>query len=417
MASALAISDNLILKNVQSSISKLNDQYDDLSPEELAGREDYWEMIRASYSHSKELINLNNGGVSPQPLVVQQAVEEYNRFSNEIPSHHMWHILDKGKEAIRKKLSILAECSPEEIAIQRNASEALECVIFGLTLEKGDEVILSQQDYPSMKNAWKQRALRDGIILKWVDLSYPIDDDDLIIHAYREKITDRTKIMHITHVINWNGRILPARRLADIAHDHGAEVILDAAHSFCHISYSIADLDCDYYGTSLHKWLCAPFGTGMLYIKKSKIASIYPLMAAPKPKSNDIRKFEHLGTRSIAIEQGIGQAVNFHQMIGIERKEARLRYLKNYWCEAVQHEPNVTIGTSLKKNHSCGIALFKIKNQDPLEINGKLNKDFGIHAVAINYHNIEGVRITPHVYTLVNDLKPLIQGITTIAKI
>lgn len=416
MASAMALSDRLISDDIQSSLSQLNDTYQDLSAAELAQKEDYWKMIHGAYSHSPDYINLNNGGVSPQPLVVQQAVEKYNRFSNEIPSKNMWHILDKGKEAIREKLAVQAGCSTEEIAIQRNATEALENVIFGLTLVPGDEVILSKQDYPSMKNAWKQRAQRNGIVLKWVDLSYPIDDDEVIIEAYRAAITDRTKIMHITHVINWNGRILPARRMADIAHEHGIEVVLDAAHSFCHFEYSIPDLDCDYYGTSLHKWLCAPFGTGMLYIKKGKIKDIYPLMAAPKPLAADIRKFEHLGTRSIAIEQGIGQAINFHRMIGSDKVEARLRYLKSYWCLALSDMDGISIGTSLHEGHSCGIALLQSDALRPKELTQKLNHDYGIHTVAIDYNNIKGVRITPQVYTLLSDLDKLILAVKSIVK-
>jgi len=416
MASAMAVSNRLISDDIQASISQINHTYRDMSALELAQEEDYWKIINAAYSHSPDFINLNNGGVSPQPLVVQQAVEEYNRFSNEIPTKNMWHILDKGKEAIREKLADLASCSAEEIAIQRNATEALECIIFGLTLAPGDEVVLSKQDYPSMKNAWKQRAQRDGIQLKWVDLSYPIDDDEEIINAYQAAITARTKIMHITHVVNWNGRILPARRLADLAHEHDIEVVLDAAQSFCHFQHTIPDLDCDYYGTSLHKWLCAPFGTGMLYVKQSKINKIYPLMAAPKPLASDIRKFEHLGTRSIAIEQGIGQAINFHNMIGIEKMEARLRYLKHYWCDTLRNIDGIHVGTSLQKNHSCGIALLQVETLLPLELTSTLNNDFSIHTVAIDYNNVKGVRITPQIYTLLSDLDELILAVESIVK-
>lgn len=393
------------------SLIKALEKVENVNPSDLATDEDFWHYVQQSYTVNANIINLNNGGVSPQPLVVQEAVERYNRLSNEAPSFYMWRTLDRGREPLRMKLADLAGCSNEEIAINRNSSEALETIIFGLRLKKGDEVVLTKQDYPNMINAWKQREHRDGIVLKWLDFDFPIDDKDLIINKFKEAFTEKTKLVQITHIINWMGQILPAREIADEAHKRGIEVMIDAAHSFAHIDYKIPDLGGDYFGTSLHKWLCAPFGSGLLYVKKEKIKNLYPLFAAPDPEDDNIRKFENLGTRSFAIEQAIGQAINFHEMIGGERKEKRLRYLKNYWTEQVQDLPKVNIGTSAHPEFSCAIALLQIEGMTPQEVGSFLFNDYKIHTTSINWENIHGVRITPNVYTRTKDLDRLVKAI------
>ncbi len=373
--------------------------------------EDFWNLVHQAYTVSPNIINLNNGGVSPQPLVVQEAVEHYNRLSNEAPSLYMWRRLSQGKEPLRMKLADLAGCSHEEIAINRNSSEALETVIFGLRLKTGDEVVLTKQDYPNMINAWKQRAKRDGIVLKWLDFQFPIEDKQEMVESFTKAFTPKTKIVHITHLINWMGQILPVREIADEAHKRGIEVLVDGAHTFAHLDYKIPDLNCDYFGTSLHKWLCAPFGSGMLYVKKEKISKLYPLFAAPEPESDNIIKFENLGTRSLAIEQAIGHAVNFHEMIGAKRKQERLHFLKTYWTEKALQMPGVSIGTSLKPEYSCGISLLQVKGVNPKDIANFLFEKYKIHSVAITWENIHGVRITPNVYTRLKDLDRLVEAL------
>lgn len=392
------------------------EEFENVPPTDIATDEDFWRYIQQAYTVSNSIINLNNGGVCPQPLVVQEAVERYNKLSNEAPSYYMWRTLDMGREPLRMKLAEIAGCSKEELAINRNSSEALETVIFGLRLKKGDEVVLTKQDYPNMINAWKQRAHREGIVLKWIDFDFPIEDKDFIVRKFAEAFTENTKVVQITHIINWMGQILPVKEIAGEARKRGIEVLVDAAHSFAHIDYKIPDLDCDYFGTSLHKWLCAPFGSGLLYVKKDKVKNLYPLFAAGEPESEDIRKFENLGTRSFAIEQAIAQAINFHQMIGSERKEKRLQYLKNYWTEKVKSLPKVKIGTSLNPQFSCAIALLQIEGKTPQEVQQFLFNSFKIHTVAINWENIHGVRITPNVYTRTEDLDRLVRAITDLSR-
>ncbi len=384
--------------------------------EDLVKDERFWYQIKQAYTVSPNVMNLNNGGVCPQPRVVQEAVERYNRLSNEAPSYYMWQILDQGREPLRAQLAELAGCSAEELAINRNASEALETVIFGLRLQAGDEVVLTKQDYPNMIQAWKQREKRDGIVLKWISFDFPVEDAAAITRKFVEAFTPRTKVVQVTHVINWMGQILPAHDIAREAHKRGIEVLVDAAHSFAHLDYKIPDLECDYWGTSLHKWLCAPFGSGLLYVRKEKIKNLYPLFGAPDPESEDIRKFESLGTRSFAIEQAIGQAIQFHRMIGSELKHRRLHYLKNYWAERVRTLSGVTVKTSLKPEFGGAIGLVSLVGKKPAEVQNFLFQKFKIHSVSIEWENISGVRITPNVYTTTDDLDVLVKALEQLVK-
>ncbi|MEP7163743.1 MAG: aminotransferase class V-fold PLP-dependent enzyme [Ferruginibacter sp.] len=387
-----------------------------LSADELAADEDYWATIQQAYSVNPNIINLNNGGVSPAPRVVQDALDRYNKLSNEAPSYYMWRILDMGREPLREKLAELAGTSAEEIAINRNATEALNTVIFGLSLNAGDEVIGTVQDYPNMINAWKQRQSRDGIVYRQISFDFPVEDDDIIVTAFQNAITEKTKLVHITHVINWVGQVMPVKKIAAMAHKKGIEVLVDGAHSFGLLDFKIPDLGVDYFGTSLHKFLSAPIGSGMLYVKKDKIKNVWPLLCSDKPESEDIRKFENLGTRSFPIEQAIGEAINFHNAIGSERKQKRIHYLKNYWASAVKKIPKVKIHTSLDPAYSCAICGVSIDGMTVAELDSQLFNKYKIHTVGIVWENISCVRITPHVYTKLKDLDKLIRAIEEISK-
>jgi selenocysteine lyase/cysteine desulfurase len=410
--SASSLFNQLLAGNFKDAENKIAT----LSPEQAAGDEDYWATIQQAYTVNPNIIDLNNGGVSPSPRVVQEAVERYNKLSNEGPSYFMWRILDQGREPLRQKLADLAGCDAEEIAINRNATEALNTIIYGLNLRAGDEVIGTKQDYPNMINAWKQRADREGIVYKQISFDFPIEDDQGIVAAYEKEITDKTKIIHVTHVINWVGQIMPVQKIARMAHARGIEVLCDSAHGFGLLDYKIPDLECDYWGTSLHKFLSAPIGSGMMWIKREKIEKIWPLLCNDKPHSNDIRKFETIGTRSFPIEQGIGEAINFHNGIGPKRKEERIRYLKNYWAEKVKDIPGVKIHTSLKPKYSCAICGVSIDGIDPIDLDAQLFNKYKIHTVGIKWENVNVVRVTPHVYTTLGDLDKLVNAIGEIAR-
>jgi len=405
------------MKPAQAEIFQTHlDRISKLQPEETAQDEDFWKFIRSQYSVSSSIINLNNGGVSPQPIPVQEAHIKGYQFSNEGPTYFMWRILDQGREPLRARLADMTGVSPEEIAINRNTTEGLNSIIFGLNLKAGDEVVLSKYDYPNMMNAWKQRERRDGIKLNWVDFDFPMENDELIVKKFSDAITPKTKVVHVTHIINWTGQILPVRKIADMAHQRGCEVIVDAAHSFAHIDFKIPDLHCDYLATSLHKWLCAPFGTGLMYVKKEKIKDIWALLSSYDYQDNDIRKFEVLGTRSFAPEMAISNALDFQQLIGNKRKEARLRFLKNYWCEKVKHLPKVKFHTSLKPEYSCALSTFSIEGMDAAEIENELLSKRKIHTTIVKHEKLNCVRVTPHVYTSLYDLDLLVNAITALAK-
>jgi selenocysteine lyase/cysteine desulfurase len=398
-----------------SNISNANQIIHGLTEDEIITNEDYWSIIQQSYSVNPNIINLNNGGVSPSPKIVQEAVEHFNKLSNEAPSYYMWRVLDMGREPLREKLALLAGCDPEEIAINRNSTEALNTVIFGLDLKPGDEVIGTKQDYPNMIHAWKQRETREGIKYTQLNFNFPIENDHEIVMAFEKAITPKTKLLHVTHIINWVGQILPVQKICQMAKRKNIEVIVDGAHSFGLLDFKIPDLECDYFGTSLHKFLSAPIGSGMLWIKKEKTEKIWPLLSNDKPSSNNIRKFETIGTRSFPIEQGIGEAINFHNAIGSKRKEDRIRYLKNYWAEKVKNISGVTLHTSLKPEYSCAICGISINGMTPGELENELFKNYKIHTVGIVWENIKCVRVTPHVYTRLSDLDKLVKAITEIA--
>lgn len=392
-------------------------QYNPLqTAQQIATDEDFWSQIQQAYTVSPQIINLNNGGVSPSPLVVQNAQDRYNKLANEGPSYFMWRILDQGREPLREKLALFAGVSPEEIAINRNATEALDTVILGMPLTRGDEVVLWRYDYPNMLHAWRQREMREGIKINYVNLDLPTESHDLIVEKYVEQMTARTKVVHLTHLINWNGQIMPVKRIAAEAHKRGIEVVIDGAHSFAHLQYKIPDLGGDYFGTSLHKWLSAPIGSGMLWVKKEKISKIYPLIPNDKPTSDNIRKFENLGTRPFMIEQAIGQALQFQLAIGNARKEARLHFLKEYWAKEASKIKKVRLNTPIPLSHSGALAHVGIEGMEAGKIEGELFAKFKIHTSPVKWEKLDGVRVTPHVYTSLQDLDRLLEGLAYLAK-
>jgi len=414
-AAALAIAPQL-KPFAEADLLSLKNAFADQTPEQVARNEDFWVPIQQAFTTSTGILNLNNGGVSPAPKVVQDALERYNHYANEAPSYFMWRIMDQGREPLRESMAALAGVQPGEIAFNRNATEALDTIIFGLPLRAGDEVVVSRYDYPNMLHAWRQRELRDGIKLRYVDVKLPSENEAELTNAYVEQFSAKTKIVHVTHLVNWTGQILPAARIAREAHRRGIEVLVDGAHSFAHLDYKIPDLECDYFGTSLHKWLCAPIGSGMLWMKREKIASVFPLIANDKPQSDDIRKFENLGTRSFPIEQAVSQALRFHEAIGSARKAARLFYLKNYWAEKAARIPGVKLFTSLKREFSGALCLVGVEGLEPGPLEGQLLGRFKIHTSPITWEDLRGVRVTPHLYTTLPDLDRLVDALGKLAK-
>ena len=371
----------------------------------VARDEDFWFNIRHSFTVDRNMINLNNGGVSPAPKIVMDTEVRYLEIENLSPSYYMWNVLDPGIETVRRRLARTFGCDPEEIAITRNASEALEIVQLGMHLERGDEVLTTNQDYPRMITTWQQRERRDGIVLKQVTFKVPPPSMDYLVGRLEEGITPKTKVIHICHITNRTGQILPVKKICQMARSRGIEVVVDGAHAFAQFPFQQADLDCDYYGTSLHKWVLAPIGTGMLYVKKSKIEKIWPMMPAPESMATNIRKFEEIGTHPASQRNAITEALNFHESIGADRKAERFRYLRKRWSNRLRELPGVQILNSEDPEQSCGIGFISVDGIEAPKLSAYLWEKHRIWTVAIvTPGEYQGLRITPNVYTTLEEV-------------
>ena len=380
---------------------------------EDGSEEDYWSAIQQSFQTSRSLINLNNGGVSPQPKFVREAFELYYSISNEAPSYQMWRIMEPTRVNIRRDLANLLGCKTEEVVINRNTTEALDTVIFGMNLSKGDEVVLTRYDYPNMVNAWEQRKKRDGIVLKYVPVVLPDDCNEVIVQKFAAEVNSKTRLVLITHMVNYNGQLLPAAEITRAVKERNKDVrvMVDGAHTFAHLPFSIKDIGCDYFGTSLHKWLCSPFGSGMMYIRKDRIDEVWPIYPTDAWPAGDIRKFEAMGTRSVPTEMAIGQAILFHQSIGIDRKYRRLKQLTDYWTSQFDGSAGFISYNSKKEGEYGSLFTFGIEGKTADQISNHLQKNYSIITSPIAWQNINGCRVSPHVYTSFSDLDKLVDGI------
>ncbi len=325
-------------------------------------------------------------------------------FSNKAPAHTMWNVLEPQRETVRERLAAEFGTDKEEIALTRNASEGLQTCQFGFDLQRGDEVLTTTVDYPRMINTFKQRERREGIVLKQFSIPTPCENPSEIVSLFEQNITPRTRMILVSHLVFCSGQILPVREVAALGRAKGIPVIIDGAHALAHFSFKISDLDCDYYATSLHKWLCAPHGTGLLYVRRDKIKDLWPLMAAPEDRDENIRKFEEIGTHPAAPYLAIAEALSFHQGIGRDRKEARLAYLRDYWAKRLLQNDRVRLHTSLKPGFACAIAVVQIDGVDTGELVSWLWKRHRIMAVAIKHEEFEGMRVSPNVYTMLPEL-------------
>jgi len=368
-------------------------------PADAARDEDFWLGIQQAFTLDRTLINLNNGGVSPSPRVVQEAMRRYLEYSNTAPVYTMWQVLEPEIEAVRRRLAASFGCDPEEMAITRNASEALEIVQLGLPLERGDEVLTTNQDYPRMLTTWHQRERRQGIVVKEIGFPVPPPSQDDLADRIERAITPKTKVIHFCHITNLTGQIFPAKRICQLGRARGIEVIVDGAHAYAHFPFTRDELDCDYYGTSLHKWLLAPHGTGFLYVRKAKIERLWPMMAAPPDMNANIRKFEEIGTHPAANHNAIAEALTFHEGIGAARKAARLRYLFQRWAKRLEKLSKVKILTPYDPAQSCGLASIAVEGMDVNKLVAYLWDRHRIIVTPIVHKEFSCVRVTPNVYT------------------
>jgi isopenicillin-N epimerase len=398
-------------------MAKLTDM-SGLSPAAAANDESFWFYVQQAFEIDRSVINLNNGGVHPAPKVVVDAVKRYMDTSNGAPVLNSWRYLRPRKELIRKKLADTFGCSPEEIAITRNVTESMQIALLGLDLQPGDEVLTTTHDYPSMKNALYQRGLREKVKVNTFSFPYPPKNLQVLADLFEKNVTSRTKLILLCHITNLTGQIFPVREICRMARKRGIEVVIDGAHAFAHFVFQQKDLDCDIYGANLHKWMMGPIGTGFLYVKKSKIGKIWPLFPSAEPQSDDIRKFEHVGTQPEALKLALGEALAFHHGIGGERKEERLRYLRNYWAKAIEKFPRIKILTSYDRRQSCGLGAFTVEGMDMGKLSTALFQNYKIVSTNVSIpspddqgEEITGMRISPSVYTTLRELDIFIEAV------
>ncbi|AFK03719.1 aminotransferase class V [Emticicia oligotrophica DSM 17448] len=408
---ATSVSYSVLGKNIDRSLNKVSKQ----SAEELAQNEDFWSEIRKSYRIKPDYINLENGYYSFTPESTLNAFIANVKEINYQASYYMRTRQFDDKAEARRKLAEIAGCSVEELIITRNTTESLDTVIAGIDWKAGDEAVMAEQDYGAMLDMFKLQARRYGIVNKIVSIPNHPKSDEEIVEIYEKAITPKTRLLMVCHMINITGHILPIKKICDMAHAKGVEVMVDGAHAFAQIQYKISDLGCDYYGSSLHKWLSVPLGAGILYVKKDKISKLWQMFGDMGYQDDDIRKLNHTGTHPVHTDLTISNAIDFHQKIGIERKEARLRFLQEYWTKQVRNLPNILLNTPADAQRACGIANVGIKTMKPADLAKTLLTKYNVWTVAIDYANVHGCRITPNVYTSTAELDKFVAALKELA--
>ena len=396
-------------------ISKLSAASLPFSPLELSQNEDFWAKIRADYFLKTDYINLEGGYycMLPQPTL-NRLTEHINRINVEA-SYYMRTVQGENQRKASKLLAEVAGCSPDELIITRNTTESLDMIIGGYPWEKGDEAVMANQDYYAMRLMFDQVASRYGVVKKMVDVPLHPKTDEEIVEMYAAAITEKTKLLMICHVINLSGQVLPVRKICDMAHSKGVEVMVDGAHAFAQIDFKIRDLNCDYYGTSLHKWFSAPLGAGFLYVKKGKSDKIWPLMAESPRDPGDINRLNHKGTYPVHMDLIMQDAKDYLDAIGIQKKEARLKYIQRYWSDQLRNVEGVVLNTPEDAKRSCAIANVGIKGMKPKEMAKVLLDKYKIWTVAIDSAGISGCRITPNVYTTTDELDSFVKAVKDMA--
>lgn len=386
------------------------------APDEVADDESYWLRVRQAFTIDANHVNLNSGSVSPAPRVVSDAMQRYWTLTNMSPSLYVDELLYPEVELVRRRLATVFGCDTNELALTRNTSESLQIVQMGLRLAAGDEIVSTTQDYPRMITAWRQRERRDGVVLKLVRFPVPPPSMADLYDRVFAAVTPRTKVIHICHMTYTTGQIFPVKRICDEARRRGIVSIVDGGHTFAHFPFTRDDLGCDVYGSSLHKWLCAPVGNGLLYVRRPLIRSIWPLLAADAAQDDDIRKFEAIGTYPVSLRTSVSDALSFHEEIGAERKAARLRFLRERWMRAVEDVPGVTLLTSHDPAQSCALGAMRLDGIGAQQLTDTLQQRWGIHVrprfVADEF---ECIRVTPNIFTKLDEVDLFAEGIRTLA--
>lgn len=378
--------------------------------------ETFWERIRKDYDLKPDYINLESGYYNIIPTPILEKFTKHVQNVNYEGSYYMRTVQWENKNKAAARVAKLVNCPEEEVVITRNTTESLDMIIGGYPWRKGDEAVFAVQDYGAMQIHFHQMEDRYGIICKKISLPNHPESDEEIVSLYESQITPRTKLLMVCHMVNVTGQILPIKKICEMAHSHGVEVMVDGAHCVGHINVDILDLDCDYYGASLHKWLATPLGAGMLYVKQRHIPKIWPLLRGHEKDNTKIRRLNHTGTHPVHTDLTINDSADYLEMIGLERKENRMRYLQRYWSDQLRDVENVVINTPVEPHRSCGIANVGLKNMKPNDMAKVLLDEFNIWTVAIDFENVHGCRITPNVFTTTAELDRFVAAVKKMAK-
>jgi selenocysteine lyase/cysteine desulfurase len=406
-AAMLSISGLPFWNQVEAAVQK----FSHLSATDLAKEEDFWMAIRGGYKLKPDYINLENGYYCFLPEEILEHLIHHVREVNYEGSYYMRTVQWDNKKKMATRLAELAGCSPEEMIITRNTTESLDMIIGGMPWKPGDEAVMAEQDYGSMLNMFRQVERRFGIVNKIISVPNHPSSDEEIVQLYANAITPKTKLLMVCHMINITGQVLPVRKICDMAHTRGVEVMVDGAHTFAHLNFKIPDLNCDYYGASLHKWLSVPLGAGILYVKQGKAPGIWPLLAAESRHEGTIHRLNQTGTHPVHTDLAIGNAIDYYLKIGPDKKEERLRYLQTYWSSRVRNFPHIIVNTPADPKRYCGIGNVGVKGMKPQELADTLLKKYKIYTVAIDGAGVHGCRITPNVYTTTDELDTFVSAL------
>ena len=400
---------------IRTSFSTSLNTLKHLSPNQIATEEDFWLQVRKDYSLKPDYINLESGYYNIIPNPTLNHMIDHARMVNYEGSYYMRTVQWDQKNAMAAKLAKVVGTSAKNLIITRNTTESLDMVIKGMKWKKGDEAVYAKQDYGAMKMMFEQVSRRYGTKNIIVSVPNHPTSDEEIVRIYQNAITSRTKLLMVCHMVNITGQILPIKKICQMAHKKGVQVMVDGAHCVGHFQFKIDDLECDYYGSSLHKWLAVPLGTGMLYVRDKHIDNLWPVFAEHHREPGDIARLNHVGTHPVYHDLSIENAIEYYAMLGAERKEARLRYLQEYWSSRVRTHPNIIVNTPKESFRACGIANVGLKNLKPHELAKQLMDRYQIFTVAIDYANVQGCRISPNVFTTTQELDVFVKALQELA--
>ena len=377
----------------------------------IDNEDELWKTVRSHYTLKDEYVNLESGYYNIIPNPILEHFINHVKHVNIEGSFYMRNDLNKNKDRVTSELANIVGSSPDQIAITRNATESLDLVISGFPWKKGDEAIYAKQDYGTMKEMFEQISDRYGVVNKIISIPNHPKNDEEIVALYESQITSNTKLIMVCHMINITGQILPIKKICEMAHSYGVEVMVDGAHCVGHFDFSIDDFNCDYYGSSLHKWLATPLGAGLLYVNKNKTHRIWPLLANGNTNKSDIKRLNHIGTHPVHTDLAISNSIDYLKWIGMERKEKRMRFLQRYWSDKLRNVNNVIVNTPIDIHRSCGIGNVGLTNMSPSKMEDLLFEKYKIFTVAIDYANVKGCRISPNIFTTTKELDSFVDAV------